>query len=82
LDLINPKMSRPERHNTNIPRSSEVYKRDDHAELLKLLKNKLEVEEKLKNEERQDRIEFLTILLKSYELREARLRELLAKENQ
>lgn len=75
-------MSRPERHNTNVPRSSEVYRRDDRAELLKLVKNKLEVEEKLKNEKKQDRIKFLTTLLKSMESRESRLRELLNKNNQ
>jgi len=75
-------MNRPERHNTNVPRSSKVYKRDDQEELLKLVKDKLEVEEKLKNEKKQDRIVFLTTLLKSMEFREARLRELLAKNNQ
>jgi len=73
-------MNRPERFNTYTPRPSEAPKRDDQEDLQKLLKNKLEVEEKLKNETKQERIVFLTTLLKSIKFREARLRELLAKQ--
>lgn len=74
-------MSRPERHNTNIPRASEVQKRYQ-AELQKLMKNKIEVEEKLKNQDDEYSIELLTSQLKSIEAREMSLRKLLTENNQ
>jgi len=72
-------MNRPERHTTYVPRSTEVYKRDDQAELLKLERRIKEVQEQLKTENQQDRVGFLTTLLKSLKSQEARLREMLAK---
>jgi len=75
-------MNRPERHTTYVPRPSEVNKHKqklDQAELLELTRKKLDIQEQLKTENRQDRIAFLTTLLKSIKYREARLTEFLAK---
>jgi len=77
-------MNRPERHTTYVPKPSEVHKHKqklDQAELLELTRKKLDIQEQLKTENRQDRIEFLTTLLKSIKYREARLTEFLAKNN-
>jgi len=78
-------MSRPERFNTNVPKCSRTYKymlEDEEAELLRLAKNRQEIEEKLKTEKNQEKIYFMVSQIKSIQFAEASTREALAKKKQ